>query len=1112
MQIIDNKALLLKVRNPGKITTVIPKSKALDDNQVLVHWNLEEAQVLKNLQIKNVPSPILGRYNWPGRYKPFDHQKTTASFLTLHRRAFCLSEQGTGKTGSVIWAADYLMSIGKIKRALIICPLSIMDSAWRADLFNFAMHRKVDIAHGSRDKRKAVINSDAEFVIINYDGVNIVEEDIKKAGFDLLIVDECFVEGTKVDTPSGYREIQTLAAGDEVFTSDGVKRIKRLVRNTSTTLVDVRLSNGQTITCTREHPFFTDVGWVTAENLIGRRLVSKDELSNMRDGISGKEGSISMAPEEWSGNRVDLLSILRSEEISHTKSGGIVLQPHETRGTGEPVGGSAFGDLQAEHVKKTETDRPQACGAGRERNWYHTYGAIDKAGSTALLGMELPSSVGEEARRLSHELQARFCKSGIENRAGSGWEQPRHECKENPRSEEGSKIIGTWVESVTHKEQGRGTPVFNLEVEGTPNYYVGDGYLVHNCNAYKNCQTTRWKVLNRIITPDTWLWMMTGTPAAQSPVDAYGLAKLVNPNSVPQFFTSFKDMVMQKVSTFRWTIRPNADKIVYEALQPAIRFTKEECLDLPEMTYVTRIVELTPQQKKYYEALRNQLVVQAAGEQITAVNAAVGLNKLLQISCIAHNTPVLTEFGWIPIQHVTPLHRVWDGEEWVRQDGSVFRGEKEVGECYGVNMTSDHRVLTTAGWQTAEDIIYGKPSKRFNRAEVRVPDSYRACWNDEWNFSAMRDMAVPVRLWSTGNSSQSIFENETQETSEELWVPSRQRNTQNEQDESLFKLHQYATKMSRSIGQRLQKLRGTGDYGVSQMVRLVRYVLVRYGAYTQGWTYSGQDRQQRPIFTGELQMGYTQGTGTQHAGECSDRYAEGENNCSASSRGIRTQTCHLEKTLEGGLAYRFSPDAPTQQKQKTYDLLNCGPRSRFVVAGKEGPIIVHNCGTVYADSGETIQFDISNRYKVLKEVIDETNQKILVFVPFKHTIEMLREKLIADGFSAEVINGEVSAGKRTEIFKRFQSQPDPRILIIQPQAAAHGVTLTAADTIVWWGPTSSLEIYAQANARAHRAGQRHPVTVVKLQGSNAEKHVYKMLEGRIDENDKLIDLYKNLLD
>jgi SNF2 family DNA or RNA helicase len=329
-----------------------------------------------------------------------------------------------------------------------------------------------------------------------------------------------------------------------------------------------------------------------------------------------------------------------------------------------------------------------------------------------------------------------------------------------------------------------------------------DLIVIDEANAYKNAQTTRWKTLNRILKPDTWLWMLTGTPAAQSPVDAYGLAKLVSPKNVPKFYSAFKDMVMYKVSQFRWVNRPNAEKIVHEALQPAIRFTKEECLDLPELIYVTREVELTPQQKKYYELLRKQLVVSAVGEQITAVNAAVGMSKLLQISC----------------------------------------------------------------------------------------------------------------------------------------------------------------------------------------------------------------------------------------------------------------------------------------------------------------------GAVYSDSGETLEFDIKNRYKVMREVLDETKQKALIFVPFKNTIEILSKKLQADGFTTEIINGDVPAHRRAEIFKNFQETPNPRILIIQPQAAAHGVTLTAADTVIWWGPTPSLETYAQANARAHRAGQRHPVTVVRLQGSNAEKHLYKMLDNRIQDHVKLVELYKNLLD
>ena len=78
MEIIDNKALLLKVRNPDRITTVIPKSKVIEDDgnvaSVLVNWGLEESIVLKNLKI-NAPSPINATYKWPGLFKPFKHQK-----------------------------------------------------------------------------------------------------------------------------------------------------------------------------------------------------------------------------------------------------------------------------------------------------------------------------------------------------------------------------------------------------------------------------------------------------------------------------------------------------------------------------------------------------------------------------------------------------------------------------------------------------------------------------------------------------------------------------------------------------------------------------------------------------------------------------------------------------------------------------------------------------------------------------------------------------------------------------------------------------------------------------------------------------------------------------
>jgi SNF2 family DNA or RNA helicase len=146
------------------------------------------------------------------------------------------------------------------------------------------------------------------------------------------------------------------------------------------------------------------------------------------------------------------------------------------------------------------------------------------------------------------------------------------------------------------------------------------------------------------------------------------------------------------------------------------------------------------------------------------------------------------------------------------------------------------------------------------------------------------------------------------------------------------------------------------------------------------------------------------------------------------------------------------------------------------------------------------------------ESIQEASGKVLVFVPFKHAIGILSEKLTSDGVTNAVIQGSVPVNRRTEIFKAFQEQPDPRVLVIQPAAASHGVTLTAANMVVWWAPTSSLETYSQANARVHRTGQKNKCTVVQLHGSPVEQHVYGLLDARIDVHTKIIDLYKELLD
>ena len=88
MDIIDDKALVFKTRNPEKYS-IIPKHKIIeqegDTYKVAVYWGLDESRVLKNLGVKDIQSPIVRRYKWPGRYKPMQHQVETASFLTISR-------------------------------------------------------------------------------------------------------------------------------------------------------------------------------------------------------------------------------------------------------------------------------------------------------------------------------------------------------------------------------------------------------------------------------------------------------------------------------------------------------------------------------------------------------------------------------------------------------------------------------------------------------------------------------------------------------------------------------------------------------------------------------------------------------------------------------------------------------------------------------------------------------------------------------------------------------------------------------------------------------------------------------------------------------------------
>ncbi|MDE2097892.1 MAG: DEAD/DEAH box helicase [Patescibacteria group bacterium] len=152
-------------------------------------------------------------------------------------------------------------------------------------------------------------------------------------------------------------------------------------------------------------------------------------------------------------------------------------------------------------------------------------------------------------------------------------------------------------------------------------------------------------------------------------------------------------------------------------------------------------------------------------------------------------------------------------------------------------------------------------------------------------------------------------------------------------------------------------------------------------------------------------------------------------------------------------------------------------------------------GAVYDSDHNTHKLDCSPRLQVMREIIEQTEEKILIFAPLTSVIELLYADLRKD-YSVEKVNGEVSAGKRSEIFRAFQQEHEPRIIVADPRAMAHGLTLTAASTIIWYGPTDMPEVYTQANGRINRPGQSKSMLVVRLAGTNLEREIFKRLDNK----------------
>lgn len=160
--------------------------------------------------------------------------------------------------------------------------------------------------------------------------------------------------------------------------------------------------------------------------------------------------------------------------------------------------------------------------------------------------------------------------------------------------------------------------------------------IIDEAAAFNRHDSQRSKAMRKFVKGKS-CWAMTATPISHSPDRAWALAQLVDPTTVGSNFFEFRETVMRKPyrTAMHYVPRDRSvwEPIVTKALSPAIRFTKDDCLDLPPQTVAPdREVALTAEQQQFADAMVKDWVFEdaQASAPISAVNAAARLSKLMQ--------------------------------------------------------------------------------------------------------------------------------------------------------------------------------------------------------------------------------------------------------------------------------------------------------------------------------------------------------------------------------------------------------------------------------------------------------------------------------------------------
>lgn len=165
-------------------------------------------------------------------------------------------------------------------------------------------------------------------------------------------------------------------------------------------------------------------------------------------------------------------------------------------------------------------------------------------------------------------------------------------------------------------------------------------------------------------------------------------------------------------------------------------------------------------------------------------------------------------------------------------------------------------------------------------------------------------------------------------------------------------------------------------------------------------------------------------------------------------------------------------------------------------------------GYVYTGDGRTVALDNDKRLDALVAAINDADQKVIVFAPFTHALNGIVARLNEEGIDTAEVSGATPQKQRDTIFSLFQNTSKYKVIAANPQTMSHGITLTAATTIIWFGPIADLEIFDQANARITRVGQKHKQQILLFQATPVEKRLYGLLRAKQNVQGKLLEMFE----